>query len=856
MIQVSTQAELQAALNNKEALIQLTANIPVASQINIQYDVTITSASPTEQFKLFKTSDYYSYMFRVINGGTLTLQNIILDGSIQPADNTANRSLIYVTGGSLNLLNDSSLMNNTAYSEGGGVFVSGSSSYVNSFTMTGNARITNCSSRTWGGGISLVTQNSQDHFTIEGESLITSNTAANGGGIAYRSLLEGIGGRLTLKDQVKITANTASSTGGGITFSGLRAGNSAPALLTLGGNVVFSGNHAVHGGGIYFYSANAGDSLVTSGSASVTGNTASGNGGGICFLAPLASASVSFAGLSLTDNTAGTGGALYLLADAGGSVTMSQTEISNNHSVNGASGSGGGLWIQNRSVEEELSVSMSESSVTGNNASANGGGMAVYGGPGTFRFQSSANTYSGNTAELEGGGVLINGAGAGTLDFFQDTITDNTADGSAGGLYYANLSDGLTSNLTITACTISRNIAGFTGGGLRISSGQGVLNTNITDSTIASNTARQSSGGGIWNGGDQDLLTIAGTTSVTENLTEEGNGGGIYFNSDNGTLTLKDNVKINYNHADMHSSDTGNHGGGISVVPGKVTIQDSAEIAYNSALKYGGGISLAEHSSISMNGGSIHDNHSYQSGGGVWNHDESSFTMTGGSVENNTAAYGGGFYNDLGGILIFTGGSIHGNTSTVYASGIYNDGLMYAESLRELSNGIYITNLESIIRLTAPLENGSVIQLDSSGYVTPNAEGTPIIVGAAADSYPVLTQADADAFKKPPKGFDNWIIKLSDDHTQVLLVPVTNYTVTFDGNDRCCPHAQCIPSPVTVPESTAVILPEQIPFRRGARFLSWNTDPCGKGTPYYPGENISGLTSDLTLYAIWRWCLW
>lgn len=399
-------------------MIQLTANIPVASQINIQYDVTITSTSPTEQFKLFKTSDYYSYMFRVINGGTLTLQNIILDGSIQPADNTANRSLIYVTGGSLNLLNDSSLMNNTAYSEGGGVFVSGSSSYVNSFTMTGNARITNCSSRTWGGGISL-----------------------------------------------------------------------------------------------------------------------------------------------------------------------------------------------------------------------------------------------------------------------------------------------------------------------------------------------------------------------------------------------------------------------------------------------------AEHSSVSMNGGSIHDNHSYQSGGGVWNHDESSFTMTGGSVENNTAAYGGGFYNDLGGLLIFTGGSIHGNTSTVYASGIYNDGLMYAESLRELSNGIYIANLDSIIRLTAPLENGSVIQLDSSDYVTPNAEGTPIIVGAAADSYPVLTQADADAFEKPPKGFDNWIIKLSDDHTQVLLVPVTNYTVTFDGNDRCCPHAQCIPSPVTVPESTAVILPEQIPFRRGARFLSWNTDPCGKGTPYYPGESISGLTSDLTLYAIWRWCL-
>lgn len=53
-----------------------------------------------------KDTSYFAYLFRVQNGGSLTLKNIILDGDKDnhPMDNQNNRSLIFVTGGTLVLM--------------------------------------------------------------------------------------------------------------------------------------------------------------------------------------------------------------------------------------------------------------------------------------------------------------------------------------------------------------------------------------------------------------------------------------------------------------------------------------------------------------------------------------------------------------------------------------------------------------------------------------------------------------------------------------------------------------------------------------------------------------------------------
>lgn len=154
MVQVSNQTQLLAALASQDLVIQVIDDFAIATQINILYPVTIESLTAAAPFTLTKDSSYFTYLFRVQNGGVLTLQNIILDGDKEnhPIDNQNNRSLIYVTGGTLNLLDGSVLRNNNAYLEGGGIYLNRNEAYPNTLSMKGNALITGCYSRTNGGG--------------------------------------------------------------------------------------------------------------------------------------------------------------------------------------------------------------------------------------------------------------------------------------------------------------------------------------------------------------------------------------------------------------------------------------------------------------------------------------------------------------------------------------------------------------------------------------------------------------------------------------------------------------------------------------------------------------------------------
>lgn len=958
MAQVSTQRELQTALNAQDPAIQVTADFSILSQINITYAVTIESLTADNIYTLTKDPTYFTYLFRISQGGSLTFQNIIIDGnkaSHDPAD-TTNRSLVYVTGGTLHLAAGSILQNNNTALTGGAVNFTSSNSAVNTLVMDGDAKITGCYSVSNGGGIMINSVNSQDRYSISGQALIDSNTAGNGGGILYRSYAERTSSALTIGDQVHITNNTVSGSGGGINFSGYRNGGTVQSVLNLTGSCRIFGNQAVNGGGVYYYAANTGDLFNITENASVRQNTASQNGGGIYMTVALGSGALEISDASISDNVGGTGGGIYLLANTDTSVTISGGSLDNNSAVNGASGSGGGAWIQNHSGQARTAVSLTNARILKNLTSAAGGGIYLAGGPGILDFSADNTTFSENTAASNGGGLLVSSTGTASLNFRQSTVEHNAADGSGGGLYYANLSEQTSAQITMSDTSISENTAGYEGGGIRIGSNKGTLDTSLTDCTISQNSTHDS-GGGIWNGGDNDVLTLVGSTAVTQNSTIQGNGGGIYFNSDNGSLLLTGQTKITYNRADTQTSDYGNHGGGICVVPGKVTIQDDTEIAYNNALSYGGGLSTAEQSGIIMTGGSIHDNHSSEYGGGVWNHGRSIFSMTGGTIYNNQAEYGGGFYNDLGGILSLTAGSVYANGATVgggiynaassdttisgsntigkdnpnmafsYGQDIYNEGILYTEGDREVADGVYLENRSAAVKIQGSLAGDSLIQLENSGYVTPNAQGNPIIIGDATVSYPLLTQTDSDAFRKPPAGFDGWEILLNEERTQILLAPViytiryenlmdasnTNpssytintpdihlnapgplpgylflgwfdsssggiritvipqgstgdltlyarwekvnfYTVTYHGNECCCPAAHCVPWPFTVEEGSSFFISGQRPVRKGYRFLGWNTDPCGKGISYLPGMSVSGIQTDLNLYAIWKKC--
>lgn len=743
-----------------------------------------------------------------------------------PSDGQNNRSLIYVAGGALSLLEGSSIQNNNAYLEGGGIYLNRNEAYPNTLIMSGNAQITGCYSRTSGGGIMLAVGNAQDSFQITGESQIDGNQGANGGGIYCRSYIPEVPSVLSIGDQVHITNNHAENTSGGICFSGFRDGSPAASTLALSGNALLSGNQANHGAGVYFYASNAGDQLAITENTVISQNTASQNGGGCHIRANGVPANVSVTNASITDNIAGTGGGIYLLAGLGAAVDFSGITCTGNKAINGASGTGGGIWINNQSQNAGVSATLSDVTLENNQASAHAGGMALYAGGGMFTFQMEGSTISNNSASQEGGGVVISNEGAGTLAVSQSVFSQNTAAGSGGGIYYASTGEGMASTVTMEEVTISSNTAGRSGGGLSLSSTGGTLTTLLEDCTIHTNTAQGNSGGGIWNGGNGSHLTLNGTTTVSSNLTQSGNGGGIYFNSGNGTMRLAGDVKITDNQADGSLTDFGGHGGGICLVPGILDILDNAEISFNSAGKYGGGISATESSQINMQGGTLHNNASEWLGGGIWNHGNSTVTLTGGGIANNKAPLG---------------------------NGIYNDSNLFVEGERELSNGICIVSEASTVKLIQTLAGTSTIQIEASSYVAPNLNGTPIVVGEATAAYPQLTQADADAFLKPQTGFEGWSIRLSDDNTQVLLAPIPyEYTITFCGNDKCCPKACNIPAPITVQGGQEAMLPTAIPQRKNYCFVSWNTDCSCRGTSYLPGETIPSVRSGQYLYAIWR----
>ena len=849
MALVSNQAELRAALAAGESLIQVTADIPVSAQLSVVRPVTIRSLTTERVFTLSKTAGFSGSLLRVSGGGELTLQDLILDGAEAGSyqENGSNRSLVMVAGGALHVGSGTILQNNSSYQEGGGIYLSGDPAYTNALTMEGNALITGCESRTSGGGLMVALRHRGDSAVLDGQTVIENNTAANGAGIYYRSYVEGVGGALVIRGQTRISDNAAASSGGGINASGYRSGGSAPVLVSLTGRVTVEGNRGLHGAGIYFYNANSGDRLELASSVSITDNAATGNGGGIHITAPAGGADFAVSGAGLTGNTAGAGGALYLVTASGGRAELSQAIVSGNRAAGEIAGSGGGLWIQNTSPDNGLSVSLRDTILQHNEAAVQGGGLYLLAGPAEGSLTVIDSALSGNTAGTNGGGLLMGSGGGAAVTITDSRFEQNIADERGGGLYFANTGGRISSRLHISGTMVTGNRAGSEGGGLRMTSGTGTLDTLLTDCTVSDNTADTSSGGGIWQGGVNDTLRLAGNTRLVQNRSGAGNGGGVYINSGIGLLTVADHVKIIYNRADTRASTTGSHGGGICTVRSRVEIQDDAEIAFNSALKYGGGLSTSEDAQVTMTGGSIHDNVSLQQGGGVWNHGGSVFRQTGGTIYGNMARIGGGLYNDVGSTAVMEDdasfGSPQPNRVDDSAPGVYNAGYVHAAGWRDLSNGLFIESRGAAAFIDAALEPGAVIQLDASGYVAPDPRNAPIVVGEATGAYPLLQLSDAAAFLKPPQGFEGWRVSLSADRTRVLLEPEI-YTITYE---NLMGAANTNPGSYTLYTPDIMLGPPEA--RPGFRFTGWFDAPQGG----HPVTVIpQGSRGDLILYARWE----
>ncbi|MEV0810870.1 hypothetical protein [Micromonospora sp. NPDC050200] len=309
---------------------------------------------------------------------------------------------------------------------------------------------------------------------------------------------------------------------------------------------------------------------------------------------------------TLTRNNAeGNGGAIANF----GRVDLEDSKVENNH----AQENGGGIF--NVGV-----LKVKESRITNNTAGENGGGIAnghgkdkdkehgkdkdkgywpgIEGRDEAGSVEIFKTSIEGNTADDNGGGVF---SSSGFVKIVLSSIKENTACESGGGIYARN------TNLDLEKVTVAKNHASKDGGGIVNTGGEKKkeapsyggdkkeqeeqeATATIADSEIVENTAGRF-GGGIFNGdpdvelkdgyqdkpegeGDNATLTLR-DTEIKGNTAL--NGGGIFNNK--GTVTLT-KTHVTKNTA-TDSSKLHRVAGGILNNDGKVRLDEKSTVTNN-----------------------------------------------------------------------------------------------------------------------------------------------------------------------------------------------------------------------------------------------------------------------------------
>jgi fibronectin-binding autotransporter adhesin len=328
-------------------------------------------------------------------------------------------------------------------------------------------------------------------------------------------------------DRVDVVDHVAPSAyGGNIDVQG--------GTLTLR-NAVISGGLAANGGGIH----SRGTLRIHGNESRITGNSATGSGGGIKTYAVDVHVTD---GATVSSNVAADGGGLTL--DGGGTLYLAdRAAIKGNTAVSPYGGIGGGAWLAGASLDTSACA---------------------------------ACQISNNTASGDGGGVLMN-AGA-VADFFNMSVTGNTAGGGGGGAIIYNTGTGSV-ELALSGATFDDNAAsGGNGGGLLVQ-GPGISSYSSVDTSTLANNHSSKDGGAIYlENAALDLLSVELATN-----TADGSGGGIAVEK-GGSAWL---YSV-WDHANLASGS----GGGIFLSGASNLECDASWIHANTASQDGGGIAL------------------------------------------------------------------------------------------------------------------------------------------------------------------------------------------------------------------------------------------------------------------------
>lgn len=472
------------------------------------------------------------------------------------------------------------------------------------------------------------------------------------------------------------------------------------------------------------------------------------------------------AGTVLSGNYATYGGAVGINGRAnyskGVTLTMDCSVITGNQAV-----SGGGIYLIDTPYDGST-VTLKDSEITENSASANGGGLYIEGWDTNNSLQYRPKVLldhmkiQGNQAEKDYGGAYIQRSQK--IEIVDSSIVNNTARGAVGGIGCGNKADwGQTTELRNTVISGNRALTGNVGGG----SLSGII--HITDCTVTENRAEKyaASGGGLSCSGD---TVIDGSTKISGNYAYYYGGISAGISGNHGSFEMKEGVEVSENTcmagsivnigSNMTALLSGgtirenqgnglgawnsvqnleitldgvrvldNSGRGVWFSSGsnrasrKVTIKGDTQIAGNQ----NGGV-YAENMTVNVEGGRICGNTVNGSGGGIYTY-ISILNMSGGEVTGNSAKSGGGIYiqginkedSTSYGSGRITGGLIAHNTATENGGGIYNshwhaDLVVSGGEIRDnkadgKGGGLYMSQYKNSVAL----EQGGKIFRNTSG---------------------------------------------------------------------------------------------------------------------------------------------
>jgi uncharacterized protein YjdB len=572
---------------------------------------------------------------------------------------------------------------------------------------------------------SLVAVNSGGTFIMEGNAVISGNTASSstlgGGGVAVNS------GTLTMKDNAAISGNTASSGSYNSSYGGGVYVDSG--TLTMKDNATISGNTAsssyrAYGGGVYVSNGifTMDDNTVISGNtASASGSYNASYGGGVYVSGGTFKKSGgiiygSYESDSSLKNTASSdtyGHAVYVNSSpVKKRDTTADTDTVLDSTLNGSAGGWVDLLPDNLSLNEALAF-INNNAETGssytitlkNNEtiapqtlsySGKTVGITLVGGTvertvslsatgSLFTVNSGVTLALGNNITLQGlsynTSSLVNVNGGALVMNTGSKISGNSISSSGyssgGGVY---VSGGA---FTMNGGTISDNSTSYSGGGVHISSGTFTMKGGEISGNTVSSSGYGGGGGGVYFSGSTFTMEggkISGNTASSSSSPE---GGGVYFGS--GTFTMKGG-EISGNT--VSSSGYGGGGGGV-YFSGSTFTMEGGKINNNTfsnsvSIYVGGGVHISS-GIFTMEDGEISGNTASGDGGGVDVSNNGTFTMEGGVISGNTASSGGGVYSS--GTFTMEGGEISGNTASsgggVYVSyqGIFtkSGGIIYGD---------------------------------------------------------------------------------------------------------------------------------------------------------------------------------